>query len=240
MNHTLLIVDDELTIRQGLSSFHWEELGFKAVAALEDGKQALEYVLSHPVDVVLCDIRMPLMDGLTFAKEVWDRKLPVTVVLLTGYKDMEYIRQAMRYGCRDYLLKPTRFKQLEELFSHLKQEMDAKWKDAQVPDSDEDSVIRTAKAYILSHLDSVSLETVAAYLNRSPAYFSKIFKERTGIQFSDFCQKERLSLAKSLLDDPRNQVQDIALQTGYSNAANFARAFKMQCGLSPTDIVHKK
>ena len=81
MNHTLLIVDDELTIRQGLSSFHWEELGFKAVAALEDGKQALEYVLSHPVDVVLCDIRMPSMDGLAFAKEVWERKLPVTVVL---------------------------------------------------------------------------------------------------------------------------------------------------------------
>lgn len=234
MNHTLLIVDDELTIRQGLSSFHWEELGFKAVAALEDGKQALEHVLSHPVDVVLCDIRMPSMDGLAFAKEVWERKLPVTVVLLTGYKDMEYIRQAMRYGCRDYLLKPTRFRQLEELFSHLKQELDAKWEAKEAPDSD-DSVIRTAKSYILSHLDSVSLETVAAYLDRSPAYFSKVFKERTGMQFSDYCQQERLALAKKLLDDPRNQVQDIALETGYSNAANFARAFKMQCGLSPTE-----
>ena len=234
MNHTLLIVDDELTIRQGLASFHWEQLGFKAVATLENGEQALEYILSNSVDVVLCDIRMPVMDGLSFAKEIWERKLNVTIILLTGYKDMGYIRQAMRYGCRDYLLKPTRFKQLEELFLHLKQELDTKWEDRGASASDE-GIIRAAKFYIHSHLDSVSLEAVALYLNRSPTYFSKFFKDRTGMHFSDYCQKERLALAKTLLDDPRNQVQDISLQTGYSNAANFARAFKMQCGLSPTE-----
>ncbi len=234
MYHKVLIVDDEQTIRSGLYKFHWEQLGFEAVAAVEDGKEALDYVLSHPVDVVLCDIRMPRMDGLSFAQEIWERKLRVTIIFLTGFKDMQYIRQAMRYGCRDYLLKPTRFKQLEELFAHLKQELDQA-KDTPLLFGDDDLVIRTAKNYILTHLESVSLESLSSFLHLSPTYLSKLFKDRTGFHFSDYCQQERMALAKKLLLDSRNQVQDIAIRTGYSNAANFARAFKVQFGYSPTE-----
>lgn len=235
MIHTVLIVDDEPAIRDGLFGFHWESLGFVAVDALQDGEQALTYILTNPVDVVICDIRMPKMDGLAFAQEVWNRKLKSIVVLLTGFKDMEYIRQAMRYGCRDYLLKPTRFKQLEELFIHLKQELDALW--IENPNKEfEEGLIGAAKSYIHSHLESVSLDTVAVFLQLSPTYFSKLFKERTDMHFSDYCQQERMTLAKQLLSDPRKQIQDIAQQTGYSNATNFARAFKMQCGISPTEF----
>ena len=235
MNHSVLIVDDEPSIRSGLSSYHWEALGFSVVAALADGKQALAYVLSHRVDVVLCDIRMPVMDGIAFAKEVWERKLGLTIIFLTGFKDMEYIRLAMRYGCRDYLLKPTRFRQLEELFSHLKHELDQKQQNAGFLLSDDDAVIRAAKTYILTHLDSVSLESISSYLQLSPSYVSKLFKDRTSMHFSDYCQQERMNLAKRLLSDHRTQIQDIALQTGYSNAANFARAFKAQFGYAPTE-----
>ncbi len=235
MMHTVLIVDDEPSIRTGLLKYHWEVLGFRAVAALENGSQALEYVLSHTVDVVLCDIRMPGMDGLAFAKQIWERKLGVLIVFLTGFKDMEYIRLAMHYGCRDYLLKPTRFKQMEEVFTLLKNELDHKQQELGVLLAGDDAVIRTTKTYILTHLDSVSLESVSAYLQLSPSYVSKLFKDRTGMQFSEYCQKERMNLAKRLLSDSRNQIQDIAFQTGYSNAANFARAFKAQFGYAPSE-----
>lgn len=234
MIYNVLIVDDEIEIRTGLLSFSWNKLGFEAIGALSDGEEALAFILANPVDVVLCDIQMPNMNGLEFAREVSKRKLPVKIVLLTGFKDMELIRSAMRYGCRDYLLKPTRFKQLEEVFSQIKQELDVAWEDHLAMDED-DPIMQTAKKFIQGRLESVTLESLANYLHLSPAYLSRVFKENTGMNFSEYCQSERMNLAKLLLNDPRNQIQEIALQTGYSNSTNFSRAFRVHFNISPTE-----
>jgi len=240
MIHTLLIVDDEKEIRKGLFEFAWSGVGFKAVAALEDGGQALEYILKYPVDVVLCDILMPKMDGIELARKVNELKIPVKLVFLTGHKDMEYIRAAMRYGCKDYLLKPTRFSQLQEVFCDLKQQLDEEWKMGFTPGETLDpeqsnQLVLMACRYMKDHLATVSLESVAGFLRISPSYLSKIFKDHTGINFSDFHQRERMREAGELLKDPRNQINEIARLVGYSNSANFARAFKLQFSVSPRE-----
>lgn len=113
MTNTLLIVDDEEEIRNGLFRYSWENLGFVAVAAVSNGEEALSYLLANSVDAVLCDIRMPCMDGLELARKIQEQKISTHIIFLTGYKDMEYIRSAIHSGCFDYLLKPTHFRQLE-------------------------------------------------------------------------------------------------------------------------------
>jgi YesN/AraC family two-component response regulator len=115
--YSLVIVDDEMEIRSGLSEFAWEEVGFRAVAAFPDGKEALAFIEARPVDAVLCDVRMPVMDGLELAGRLSERKNPPKIVFLSGHKDFEYLRKAIQYRCSDYLLKPTRFSQLVEVFS---------------------------------------------------------------------------------------------------------------------------
>ena len=238
--YRLMIVDDEVEIRNGLALFDWASCGFRVSACLSDGMEALNYVLNHPVDVAICDINMDRMTGLEFAKEIADRKLCLKIVLLTGYKDMNYVSEAMHYGCYDYLLKPTKFSKLYSLFQSLKSILDEEWKDrlarsAEYGQGIENDVIQYAKAYILSHLDTASLDSVSEYLGLSPTYFSRLFKESTGCSFSDYCQNSRISKAMDLLKNPDMSILSVARYVGYTNATNFARAFKCQSGSSPSE-----
>lgn len=242
MTHTVLIVDDEQEIRDGLCSFDWKSLGFFVVGDVSNGAEALAFVEQTPVDVILCDIRMETMDGIEFARHVFERKIHSKIVFLTGYKDMELIRAAMRYGCFDYLLKPTRFHQLTEVFSEIGRQLEEEWRDevSQRLRYDEskisDFTIQVAQKYIESHLSDVSLDNLASYLRITPSYLSKTFKEKFGENFSEFCLRKKMDYARMLLKDPRMNINEIASQVGYTNPANFSRAFRTQFGESPKEF----
>jgi len=238
--YRLIIVDDEVSIREGLASFDWLSLGFEVATTLTNGQEALDYILTHPVDAALCDVRMEVMDGLKFADEVKKRNLAVKIVLLTGFKDMDYISRAMHSGCYDYLLKPTKFSRLIAVFTALKAILDTEWKArtasaAVYTESSDNDVIGYAKAFIASHLDTASLDSLSAYLGLSPVYVSRLFKTRAGMSFAEYYQNARLEKARELLRVPENSIGRIAQLLGYSNATNFARAFKLLSGESPTD-----
>ncbi len=238
--YRLMIVDDEVEILNGLALFDWASCGFQICAALPNGKEALDYVLSHPVDVALCDIKMEVMSGLDFANEIRARELPLKIVLLTGYKDMDFISQAMHAGCYDYILKPTKFSRLIAVFSSLKEILDEEWKRntanmAEYGDERDNDVIQYALTYIRSHLETVSLESLSDYLGLSPVYISRLFKEKTGSSFSDFYQQERFNKATEMLRNPDITIVQIASALGYTNSTNFSRAFKSSCGESPTE-----
>ncbi len=240
MKYRLLIVDDEYDIRDGLLHFNWENLGFTAVAAVANGVEALDYVLKHPVEVVLCDIRMPKMDGIEFAKQVREKNISLKIVYLTAYRDIELIRQAIKYQCKDYLLKPTRFSQLTEVFSDMRSQLDNENYTELIDVSDSQSdradvLIQMSKKYVLQHLSSASLRTVAEFLHLSPSYFSTLFKEKTGSNFMHYYLKSRMELSKELLNDPRKSVAEVAKAVGYTNAKNFARAFKNMFSVSPVE-----
>lgn len=207
----LIIVDDEAAIRNGLSSFNWPSLGFEVTAVLKNGKEALDWVISHPVDAILCDIKMDKMSGLEFTSIVHERQLPIEMVLLTGYQDMEYISQAMHSGCYDYLLKPTKFSRLVQVFQGLRKVLEAKWelqiaKDGETQETDEDRIIRYAKSYVRAHIASSSLKSLSEYLGVSPVYISRLFKKKGQTNFSDFYQDIRLEKAKELLCLPSYSI----------------------------------
>ncbi|MEI2579821.1 response regulator transcription factor [Scytonema sp. PRP1] len=111
----LLLVDDQIIIRQGLKSLLESKPDFEIVGEAENGKSAISIlerlaiaqVEAPKPDVVLMDVRMPIMDGVA-ATEVISQQFPdVKVLVLTTFDDDEYISQAMRFGARGYLLKDT-------------------------------------------------------------------------------------------------------------------------------------
>lgn len=103
-----MIVEDELLARTGLRMLvEWEKNGFYLAAEATDGQEALQILMKEPVDIVVTDIRMPVMDGLELMHEIRERKLPCQVVVLSSYDDFEYVKQAMVLGARDYIHKPT-------------------------------------------------------------------------------------------------------------------------------------
>ncbi|MFR2718394.1 MAG: response regulator [Ruminococcus sp.] len=125
MRHNLLIVDDEELIRQGLKA-RLEYLGIDVDKIFEasNGNEAIEVVKNHTVDIVVTDIRMPDMDGLTLIREVQKIEKNIQFVVLSGYAEFTYAEQAIRLGVKSYLLKPVSNEELKNTFQKLYADME--------------------------------------------------------------------------------------------------------------------
>lgn len=106
--YTVLIVDDEPVLRMGLSKMiSWEEEGFKIIGSVMNGKSALAFLEENPVDLVITDMKMPIMDGLELVQTLQKRKFPGCYLVLTNYSDFDLARESFRGGAVDYILKAT-------------------------------------------------------------------------------------------------------------------------------------
>lgn len=104
----VLFVDDEMIARVAYNSIvNWEKTEFKIVGAVCDGKAALDAIYENNVQIVVTDLKMPNMDGIELAKELYKRNYQGQVIILTCYSEFELARQALRYGVSDYLLKAS-------------------------------------------------------------------------------------------------------------------------------------
>lgn len=248
--YKLAVIDDEADTRSTLCScFPWEQAGFSIEAQLDNGEKALKYLLQHPVHAILCDIKMPRMNGIELAKEIHQRKLPVQVVLLSGLKDFELARQAISYGVRHYLVKPAKFGDLHSVLSELKLELD----EAGGPSSDEpiqpDSldgttvsdhpVIQRILAYAETEFATATLEDAAQMVHMNPSYVSSLFRKVTGGNFSDYVHATRMKKAAELLREHRWTAAEVSEMVGYANAKNFIRAFKHYYGKTPGQYKHE-
>lgn len=116
----MLIVDDEAVICEGLRyTIDWTELGVEVVGVAYDGKDALHKVEKSAVELLLTDIRMDPMDGLQLAERLRQQHPEVQVVMISGYEDFGYARQAIRLGVNDYLLKPVDIEELKTVVSKI-------------------------------------------------------------------------------------------------------------------------
>ena len=116
----VFLVDDEIAIRENLrNSFAWEENGFQLVGEAPDGEMALPMIRDLNPDILLTDIRMPFMDGMALAGKV-RRTMPwVGIIILSGYDDFSYARQAIALGVREYLLKPVTAGELKDALTRI-------------------------------------------------------------------------------------------------------------------------
>ena len=122
----LVIADDEGPARNALCDyFPWDELDFAVVAQCEDGEKALEFIRSHDVDVVFCDIVMPHMNGIELAERLYREGIRVKVIFLSGHASFEYAKQALAFGVKDYVVKPAKYRELVEVFTRVRRELDA-------------------------------------------------------------------------------------------------------------------
>ena len=91
MSCKLIIVEDERSIRESLASFEWDTIGVEVVASFDNGLSALEFLKEQEAQIALVDMRMPIMDGVTFIKCVRKEFPQISIVCLSGYSDYEYL-----------------------------------------------------------------------------------------------------------------------------------------------------
>ncbi|MEG0125076.1 MAG: response regulator, partial [Clostridia bacterium] len=111
-----LLVDDDRLVCAGLQKLvPWAFFGFDEVLEAYDGQQAYALAMSQNPDLIISDISMPVMDGLSFCEKISQTMVDVPVILLSAYDNFEYARTAMRFGVAYYLLKPIDKPKIEEL-----------------------------------------------------------------------------------------------------------------------------
>lgn len=123
--YQLIIVEDDEITRNALCEYISEYCTqFQICGTFHNGQKALEYLLSHQVHVILTDIKMPKMDGLTLCAEIRKTNPFCHIVIISGYGTFEYARQAIQYGVKDYLLKPINFREFRIFMNNLADSLD--------------------------------------------------------------------------------------------------------------------
>ncbi|MFB9328016.1 response regulator [Paenibacillus aurantiacus] len=251
----LMIVDDEELIREDIKSKVFR-IAHPAIGHIEMAASAIEakqFMRKQKPDVVISDIRMPEMDGLTLIRECAQTDPEMRFIVLSGYDDYSYVREAFKHGIVDYLLKPVRLSDLEmqlnkaiqlctplnlqetRLSSPGQSEIILK-PTRQEQDYSTKSMINIVKQYIESRpYGEVTLAEVSSLVSMNYSYFSTWFKDETGQTFSTYIMTLRMEKAIKLLNNPTLRINEIASQVGYDNIYHFSRAFKNYSGKSPTE-----
>ena len=246
--YRVVLVDDERLIIRGLSTvIPWAELGCEIAGTAHDGVSGLELIRSPRPDIVLTDIRMPNMDGLTMLAAIRSEFPGIQMSVLTAYRDFEYARKAITLGVCRYLLKPSNLDELQEAVKLMVSRLDAM---PQLPeDPDDESVkeagnhlVKAALAYMKEHCTEqhLSLGEVADHVYVSQWHLSKLLNRETGQSFFDLLGSMRINAAKKLLADPSLRIHEIAEQAGFSDVAHFSRSFKKITGCTPGEYRNRQ
>jgi len=116
-----ILVDDEPLIVEGLKSLlNWNDMGYTIVATFSNGHRALKYLEENAVELIITDIRMPVMDGISLMKICRERDWNKYFIVLSGYNDFEYVKEAALVGIENYILKPLSFLELSKTLQQIK------------------------------------------------------------------------------------------------------------------------
>lgn len=245
--YTLLIVDDEPLMRRGiklLADLH--TLNIETVLEAGNGEEALSLLNQQQVDLILLDINMPRMDGLTFAEKAKQKWPKVKICMVTGYDYFEYARRALRLGIDEYLLKPVSKKDIELVLHQLIEKLEKSAVHEELNRLDvqpvsEQTFEEQLKATFEAELykPEMSLSYLADCLGFSSGYLSGIFKEIYGMAFQDYVIKRRMDKAKSYLISTDMKNYEVAEAIGYEDVNYFATRFKKTTGLTPKQYKKK-
>jgi len=232
--HRILVADDERMIRQGLQVLltrHYREL---TVLEASNGQECWDILNTEPqIQLAFVDIRMPELDGLQVCEKIKTAGLPVKVVMISGFRDFDYARQALRYGVADYLLKPVNPSDVLRLIQEVVQVAPLT---AELIEKQERLLIEQVRIWIHDHLhQDLTLLDLSHQFHYSVNYLSMLFKKEIGTGFQEYVLACRMQRAKHLLLDPALRISDIAQQVGYTNPKAFSIAFRKTCGIPPTE-----
>lgn len=239
--YKLIIIDDEPRIAEGMGQlFPWSSIGFEVTGTFTSAATALEFLQHEHVDVVLSDIQMPDITGFDLCKALQNVE-GLRIVLFSSYQNYEYFRSAIQYNVADYLLKPVSYAMLLECFTKIREALDTECQIAEeASEGYYEQIVRRVNEYLEKNYQDGSLTKCAERVNLSPTYLSRVFKEKSGVSFSDRLLQIRMERACALLSDLQYRGYDVAYDVGYDNPKNFSRAFKNYYGKTPREFRRQK
>ena len=232
---TILIAEDESLILQDiLTLFDWQAAGYRTITA-SNGQQGLELFRRERPPIVMTDVRMPHMDGLTMIGHILEIAPETRFVILTAYQDFDYARSALRLGAAEYLLK----KDLSGETIRAALEAARRRTSSEKPSAPEgpelSPIVGRAAAYIREHYAEPDLRLggVSTACGISASRLSARFREELNTTVNEYVTCVRMENAKRLLLSGEYRVYEVAEMVGYRNQAYFSTLFREQTGMKP-------
>lgn len=248
----LVIVEDEDIIRKSLvHTIDWMALGCTVAGEAENGRRGLEVILAQRPHIVLTDIKMPVMDGIDMLREAACH-YEFESLILTGFGEFEFARQALRLRVSEYLLKPLDETLLAEAVRKAVAAVKAKSEskrgfaeyfalvqfDGLAANLHSASPVRVALSRIQdSFQDKLSVESIAAELNISPSYLHRKIREETGCTFLHLLHSYRVQKSIVLMAADNLRLYEISAAVGFTDYKHFCAVFKKIVGAAPTEFI---
>jgi len=244
----VLIVEDEDEIRQYIK----EELSNEfRISECSNGKQALEFILTEKPDLVISDVMMPEMDGITLCRKIKNNIniYSIPIVLLTAKNSTEDQLEGLDIGADAYIGKPFNIDFListvsnlignrERIKNKLAGEKQVKENIVKINMKSNDEILMEKTLKIINEYISdptLNVEMLAENIGMSRAHLHRKLKELTGQSAGDFIRSVKLKQAAALLAEKSFTISEVAYRTGFINMSHFSTAFKLFYGVSPKE-----
>lgn len=246
---TVLVIDDNTDIRQYERTLLQDEY---IVLEAADGKEGLAVALKEVPDLVICDVMMPVMDGLEFTKQLKTNTATshIPVIMLTAKNLEEHRAEGYEHGADSYITKPFHSKVLlarienllrqRQLLKNLYQgtkEAEKEISEAHLEDRDK-QFLKQLQTIIQKNLSDseFGVEDMGQQIGLSRVQLYRKVKAMTGSSVVDLLRKARLAKARRLLETRSMSVSEVAYEVGFSAPSYFTKCFKEEYGMLPGDV----
>ena len=260
----VLIVEDEELTREGIKAcIPWDSIGISELFTAEDGEEGLETAKTVQPDIVMADVRMPRMDGITMAFEIRKVLKNCRFIFISGYCDKEYLMSAIQLSAVNYIEKPVEPSELldalkksilqieeekrrqaleEEYRSHFHGVLEEAPEEDLIPASWQSSmqIADRIEHYIQENFAdlNLSLTQLADHLALSKQYMCWVFKKEKNETINQCIIRTRLRRAKEFMRrNPHVKIKTVAEKSGFADCSYFIRIYKKYEQMTPADFL---
>lgn len=246
--YKLLIVDDEVMIAENLRTLiDYSELGITRIEIATGFDEAVAKAVELRPDIALLDVCIHDRKGFEVIEYLSRFNLDTKYVIVSGYDDFSYAKEAVRYGARNYILKPVERNELRttleniivrDLHGTISSRDDRQLDPVLGREYDSFSKL-TQKVLVMiwqNYSKGISLKEIADKFMMNNVYLGQLFLKDTGIKFSEYLMQYRMKEAKRLIEDTDDKIAVIAEEVGYSNVSYFYTHFQQMYGVSPLEF----
>ena len=237
----VVVADDESYMLEAMEKLiDWGKLECQLVYKAKNGYELLEQIKKGVPDIVITDIKMPLMSGIQVAQYVYEHMLPVKVIILSAYAEFEYAQEAIQYDVCGYIVKTSVIEMLPGMIKKAIRKLSVPIEGGKEKgEYYADDIYGRLKKYIDEHyMDKLTLQQIAQDIHANGSYLSRLYKMKTGQNLFDAINKRKLEKAKEYIRQG-NRVYEIAQKVGFDDVSYFSRVFRKYEGCSPREYEKK-
>jgi len=232
------IIDDEnLAVQNLINSIPWLEHGFAVVGSGTNAQIAIAEITAKKPDVVFCDFKMPLCDGIKLIERVKENHADAEFIMLTAYEEFEICRKFFRMGGFDYILKPLNQDDAALVLESLNRKLTSKQNKTPVVrfTPSQSSGFDDLVNYVTANFNKkYTLDELSKRYNMNPTYICDLFSKQYDSTLTIFVTNLRMKEAGRLIAGSNTPLKEIAAFCGYQDYHRFCKVFRANFGKSPS------